>query len=232
MDGEWMDELRGLRILVVEDEYLMALEMRQMVAALGAAVVGPVGRLEPALQLAREEALDAAILDVRLDNQTTLPLTLVLAQREIPYLLVAGYDQRDLPNDFHPVAVLSKLVGPIKLRARQSSCAMRDPVESARFCTHKLASTQWCFNLAQLPRDRMIAIKTPTPCFCQRHSKDCGQAGNRGYRRYSHAQYPRRRERLGPFARRAPTSAPFPIEASRGCDAAGRRLPGSPTSRS
>ena len=57
--------LEGRRILVVEDEFLIAMEVEDILRALGAEVVGPFGRLEPALGAVQNEVLDGAVLDVR-----------------------------------------------------------------------------------------------------------------------------------------------------------------------
>ena len=58
------DSLAGCRILVVEDEMLIAVMIEETLQDLGCVVVGPVAKLDAALRLARDEALDAAILDV------------------------------------------------------------------------------------------------------------------------------------------------------------------------
>ena len=59
-----MAPLADLRILVVEDEVLIAVEIEERLQRLGCEIVGPVGRLESALELARSTALDGAVLDV------------------------------------------------------------------------------------------------------------------------------------------------------------------------
>ena len=64
----------GLRILVVEDEMLIAVLIEEMLQGLGCHVVGPVSRLDAALRLAHEEPLDAAILDVRIRGGQVYPV--------------------------------------------------------------------------------------------------------------------------------------------------------------
>src|SRR5579884_4553939 len=66
--------LAGLAILVVEDELLAALDLSFMIRALGATVIGPAGTLEKAQALVRANVLSGAILDVKLDHTTSLPL--------------------------------------------------------------------------------------------------------------------------------------------------------------
>ena len=79
--------LEGRRILVVEDEFLIAMDVEDVLRALGAEVVGPFGRLEPALGAVQREDLDGAVLDVRLDGDTIEPVAAVLVSRGVPVLL-------------------------------------------------------------------------------------------------------------------------------------------------
>ena len=64
----------GLRVLVVEDEMLIAVLIEEVLQGLGCHVVGPVSRLDAALRLAHEEPLDAAILDVRIRGGQVYPV--------------------------------------------------------------------------------------------------------------------------------------------------------------
>lgn len=102
--------LEDRRILVVEDEFLAALDMAEAVERHGGRVVGPVGRLGQAMELARSEALDAAILDVRLDGETSFPLADLLAERGVPMLFATGYDHAHLPERFDAARRIAKPV--------------------------------------------------------------------------------------------------------------------------
>src|SRR3546814_9846381 len=86
--------LAGLRILVVEDELLVALELEMMLIGLGCDVVGPASRLEKAMQLAAAEAIDGAILDVNLRGRPVYPVATALKARGIPFLFSTGYRDR------------------------------------------------------------------------------------------------------------------------------------------
>ncbi len=86
-----MDTLSGKRILVVEDEYLVAGFIEDALNELGAVVVGPVYRIQEGVSLAREEQIDAAVLDVNLNNQRSDPIAEVLRARGIPFILATGY---------------------------------------------------------------------------------------------------------------------------------------------
>lgn len=83
--------LQGLRILVVEDEALIAMLIEDMLASLGCVVVGPIGRLAPAVSAARQHELDCAVLDINLKGEFVLPVADVLERRGIPFLFVTGY---------------------------------------------------------------------------------------------------------------------------------------------
>jgi CheY-like chemotaxis protein len=79
-------ELRGLRVLVVEDEFLVALELETMLHGLGAEVIGPLGGLDQAVACARQEALDLALLDVNVGGRLVTPVAEALAARAIPFV--------------------------------------------------------------------------------------------------------------------------------------------------
>jgi len=79
------------RILIVEDEPLVAMLLEDMLLDLGYAVVGPAGTLQEGLSLARSEAIDAAILDVNLNGARSFPIAEILQARHVPYFFATGY---------------------------------------------------------------------------------------------------------------------------------------------
>jgi DNA-binding NtrC family response regulator len=100
--------LGGLRLLILEDDYLAALDLAQMVEEQGGTVVGPVARLDQARALADMEGLDGAILDVDLSGETSLPLADELMARGVPVVLCTGYDPAMLPERFAALPRLDK----------------------------------------------------------------------------------------------------------------------------
>ncbi|MCH9827765.1 MAG: response regulator [Gammaproteobacteria bacterium] len=85
------------RILVVEDRLLIAEAIADMLEDVGLAVVGPVANLEAAMALARDEHIDAALLDVNLnDIQTCFPVAELLSERGVPIAFLTGYDSDNL----------------------------------------------------------------------------------------------------------------------------------------
>jgi len=105
---EFVKPLVGQRILVVEDEYLIAMEVEGVLRDLGAEVVGPFGRLEPALGAANRETLSGAILDVRLDGDTVDQVAAALVLRGVPVLLTTGYEREQLPPSLRELPRLAK----------------------------------------------------------------------------------------------------------------------------
>ena len=102
------DSLAGRRILVVEDETLIALMIEGILQELGCVVVGPVAKLGAALRLATEEALDAAILDVAIRGGQVFPVAEQLLARGIPFVLASGYGDWSLPGNLRDQPRLTK----------------------------------------------------------------------------------------------------------------------------
>jgi CheY-like chemotaxis protein len=91
-----MDILVGKRILVVEDEFIVAAMATDMLVDLGAKVVGPAGTLAKALFLAQNEHFDAAVLDVNMHGVRIDPVAKVLNERGVPIVFATGYGESAL----------------------------------------------------------------------------------------------------------------------------------------
>jgi two-component system, chemotaxis family, sensor kinase Cph1 len=101
--------LKGWRILVVEDQSLIAMEMQDCLEKNGATVVGPVGRVERALNVAENANLEAALLDVNLHGERCWPVADALIRRAIPFAFATGFETRlVMPERFAGCLVLSK----------------------------------------------------------------------------------------------------------------------------
>ncbi len=96
------------RVLVVEDEALIAIVIEDALAELGCEMVGPASSLEAALRLAREEPLDAAFLDVTIRGGDVFPVAEILLQRGVPFVFSSGYDDWALPDAFRGHRRLTK----------------------------------------------------------------------------------------------------------------------------
>lgn len=86
-----MTVLNGKRILVVEDEAIIAAFVEDILEELGATVVGPAYSVAQALKLATAEPLDAAILDVNVRDESIVPVRDTLRGRGIPHVFATGY---------------------------------------------------------------------------------------------------------------------------------------------
>ena len=92
--------LKGLRVLVVEDDYLISMLFDDMLKSAGCVVVGPLPRLADALEAAVKESCDAAVLDVNLGGERVYPVAKILAQRHVPFVFVTGYSGDALPREY------------------------------------------------------------------------------------------------------------------------------------
>jgi CheY-like chemotaxis protein len=100
--------LAGRRVLVVEDEFLVALDIERMAADAAVEVVGPVGTLDEALAIAGSARLDGAILDVNIGGRKITPVALMLRQRGIPFILSTGYGAEGLDSELAGTPTLQK----------------------------------------------------------------------------------------------------------------------------
>ncbi len=106
-------DLGGLRVLLVEDNLLLAEVIADALATYGCVVVGPAPDVESGLQLAREAQFDGALLDINLFGDFCFPIAAVLTERKIPFLFLTGYDNsRLIPPEFRSARRLSKPIDP------------------------------------------------------------------------------------------------------------------------
>lgn len=93
-----MTSLAGKRVLVVEDELLVAAMLEDMLTDLGAVVVGPAATIAKGLSLVATEAVDAAVLDVNVGGARIDPVAEALKARGIPAVFATGYGTEALPS--------------------------------------------------------------------------------------------------------------------------------------
>ncbi len=92
--------LAGMRILVVEDNYLVALSLQQHLEDLGCTVVGPVPSLAEGMASVDAGDLDGAILDINIIGGTSAPIAHKLRDRQCPFFFITGYTSpRLLPDE-------------------------------------------------------------------------------------------------------------------------------------
>ena len=97
--------LSGTRVLLVEDEMLVAMLLEDALKELGCTVVGPISRVEAAENTIVAERFDCALLDINLRGKPVYPLAELLAKRSVPFGFVTGYGGGGVPAPFagHPV---------------------------------------------------------------------------------------------------------------------------------
>ncbi len=96
------------RVLIVEDEALIALDIESTLSAAGFEVVGHAPTLAAAIAAAKTEAIDAAILDVSLARQQVWPAAKILVERGIPILFLTGFANEPFPPPFDTASKLEK----------------------------------------------------------------------------------------------------------------------------
>lgn len=107
LDGVDVDAIRGRRILVVEDEPLVAMMMQRLVAQFGGEVIGPYAGPREAIDALRE-GVDAALLDVNAGDEMVYPLADELVREGVPMIFVTGYQAGSLDPRFARTPVLTK----------------------------------------------------------------------------------------------------------------------------
>lgn len=105
---ETSDRPSARKILLVEDEILVAMLLEEIMADLGYEVVGPVGRVAEAIELAQRAEIDGAILDVNLAGHHVYGVADALGARGIPYMFATGYGQAGLREGYADRPVLNK----------------------------------------------------------------------------------------------------------------------------
>jgi CheY-like chemotaxis protein len=103
------------RILVVEDDFLVATLLAEILGSAGWQVVGPVAHMATALDAAASDGFDAAVLDVNLAGQTVYPVAEVLDARQVPFVFVTACGREALPPLFCGRPHLGKPFAPAAL---------------------------------------------------------------------------------------------------------------------
>jgi CheY-like chemotaxis protein len=94
------DTLKGVKVLVVEDEYFVAILIEEILESAGCIVTGPIPRLPAALDAVDHEDYDVAVLDVNLAGERINPVADALSERHVPFLFVTGYGANALPSEY------------------------------------------------------------------------------------------------------------------------------------
>ena len=97
-----------MRVLIVEDEVLIAALLEDMLAELGYESIGPAGTVETALAMIADYDLGAAVIDLNLKGVRAFPVAEVLHRRGIPFIFTTGYASDELPKEWQDIRALQK----------------------------------------------------------------------------------------------------------------------------
>ncbi len=112
------EKLTGFRILVIEDSPVVAMATEDMIRFFGHVPLGPVGNMALALELAEREEMDAAIVDLNIRGTKSFTLMTILNRRNIPFLIISGYADWKMPDEWSGCARLQKPFSEMQLRAK------------------------------------------------------------------------------------------------------------------
>ena len=107
----------GNRIMIVEDEALVAMALRETLVELGFSVLGPFNRISEAMVALRNNRIDAAVLDVNLGGEMIYPLADVLAADHVPFIFITGYGAEEIEPRYASVPILQKPIEPGALQS-------------------------------------------------------------------------------------------------------------------
>ena len=108
--------LNGRRLLIVEDEYFIAIDVARRLEDEGAEVVGPVGTVDDALDIIDDALeLDGVVLDLNLSGEMAYPVADALSKRGVPFIFATGYDRSSIPTRYAGVTLCEKPVDAAKI---------------------------------------------------------------------------------------------------------------------
>jgi PAS domain S-box-containing protein len=126
----------GNRVMIVEDEALVAMALREALDDLGFDVIGPYSRISEAMVALRNNHIDAAVLDVNLGGEFIYPLADVLTADHVPFVFITGYGAEEIADRYASVPILQKPIEPGSLKA---VITRRPAVEPASTTARRLA---------------------------------------------------------------------------------------------
>lgn len=117
--------LEGVRVLIIEDDSLVAMSVGDMLGDLGCSVVATAGNLAQAFEMVGAGGFDFALLDVNLRGKEVFPVAEILSEQGIPFAFASGYGRAGLPEEFSTRPVVSKPFQVQELSAVLSSALAR-----------------------------------------------------------------------------------------------------------
>ena len=112
-----------LRVLIVEDEFIIADEIVSIVEGAGHSIVGPAGTVDEAMAMLAKGSPDFAIIDANLRGESSAPLAQRLNELNVPFCVCTGYRVEDMRSTFGDVEVVQK---PVRARDASGDSQLRD----------------------------------------------------------------------------------------------------------
>ena len=135
------------RVLIVEDSYLTAAAVGDMVRECGCDVAATVGRVESGVEFLRHHVVDAAVVDIDLHGESSLPICHQLKSRDIPFFFLTGYDDRHaIPQEFKGKTLVSKPVDDRELGTALwglTSTGRESQAGGSNLVLDRLSMTEW-----------------------------------------------------------------------------------------
>lgn len=108
VDGVDRGVLHGKKVLIVEDEALIAMLFEDILEDTACEIVGPAMNIRQAMELARAAEIDVAVLDVNLNGESSFPVAALLQSRGVPLVFSSGYGSQGLPPEWQDRPTLPK----------------------------------------------------------------------------------------------------------------------------
>jgi len=119
---------RGLKFLLVEDEYVIASDLKRILSHLGAETLGPAGTIAAAENMLASNPLpDAAILDINVRGVLVYPIAKILAGQGVPFVFVSGYSSGAIPVEFAASPHCEKPITARSIEAAVRACLQMNP---------------------------------------------------------------------------------------------------------
>lgn len=153
------------KILIVEDSYLTAEAVGDLVKRCGCEVAGAVGRVETGIEFVRKNVVDAAVVDIDLHGTASFPICNQLRQRDIPFVFLTGYDRSYvIPPEFQGTVRLSKPVDDREFETALSSLTPAQPAATIAAISFSMGCRRlhgcfWSRDLSRSPLRRMKCWK-------------------------------------------------------------------------
>jgi CheY-like chemotaxis protein len=103
--------MRRPSVLVVEDEALIAMMLQDWLEKIGCETLGPAASAQAALDLLAAAEVDAAILDLSLQGESSYPVAATLRRRQIPFAFATGFGTEGIATEFRDVVIVAKPYG-------------------------------------------------------------------------------------------------------------------------